>query len=496
MQDKRVQDKRVQDKRVQDKRVQDKQVQDKQVQDKRGQHLTPPLRSRVRAASGAAFGLVVFPALLLYAALLHAAQPVPMSDDFLAILNFSLRWRAQPTAVAKLLEIITSQHNEYKLIVLHTCVAAELALTGQVHFGLLIWMGNLMPLGIAWLLWQHSFADDRNLARRLFLFAPIAWLLFQLNYAENFDWAMCGLQTMPVLLFSLAALHFLLRPTRPALGAACLCAVLGCFSSGNGFLMAPIGFALLLRARHWQAITPWVAAHALAFTAYLYRYRPFQPPDYNPHTDWLQKVQFFFSFLGAAAENMHHLPFRNLSVAVGVLVFVVVAIAGTRRSYREDPFFLCMAVWCLFTAAVVTQRRVGAGVALALTLRYKIYSDLLLIFCYSFLALQLSRSPTLSPRRKHVYYMATMVFAVAFLSVSDVFGYRFLSVRQRSTQSALAGFEADPAHHVPEVSAIGVPIAGEEPELARRILVQCLAEGLYTLPPRKHPPVNPIPTER
>ncbi len=442
--------------------------------------------SRVRVASGgAAFGLVLLPALLLYAVLLYVAQPVPMSDDFLAILNFSLRWQAQPTAVAKLLEMVASQHNEYKLIVLHAIVATELALTGQVHFDLLIWVGNLMLLGIAWLLWQHSFPDDRNLARRLLLFAPTAWLLFQLNYAENFDWAMCGLQTMPVLLFSLAALHLLLRPTRLALGAACLCAVLGCFSSGNGFLMAPIGVVLLSRMRRWRAVLSWVAAYALALAAYLYHYQPFQPPDYNPHTKLLEKLRFFFSFLGAAAENMHHLPFRDASVVLGVLLFVVVVVASVWRMDGEDSFLVCMALWCLLTAAVVTQKRVGAGVALALTLRYKIYSDLLLIFCYSFFALRLSRNPKLSPRCKCFCYAATMVLTILFVSVSDVFGYRFLRVRERSTQSALTNFSADPAHQVPEVSAIGVPIAGDEPELTRQILVQCLAKGLYALPSRK-----------
>ncbi len=446
---------------------------------------TPP-RFGVRPAGIAAASLVFFPILLLFGLLLHVAQPVPMSDDFLAILNFSLHWRAQPTAFAKLLEIIASQHNEYKLIVLHAVVAMELVLTGQVHFGFLLWIGNLMPLGVACLFWQHLFNDMRDPVRRLFLFAPVAWLLFQLNYAENFDWAMCGLQTMPVLLFSIAALHFVMRRTRLTLGAACVCAVLGCFSSGNGFLMAPIGFVLLLKMRRRRALALWMAAYALALAAYLYRYHSFQPPDYNPHTPWLRKVHFYFSFVGAAAENMHHLPFRNSSVILGMLLFIIVVIAGMRHSYREDPFFFCIALWCLFTAAVVTQKRVGAGETLALTLRYKVYSDLLLISGYALFAPLLRRNARLSPRGKRLCYAAAMAVLMGWTLISDVFGYRFLRVRERSTQSALARFAADPAHQVPEISAIGVPIAGDEPELARQILVRCLHEGLYTLPSQKY----------
>ena len=408
-----------------------------------------------------------------------------MSDDFLAILHFSLEWRAQPTTGAKLLEIIASQHNEYKLIVLHAFVAAELAFTGKVHLGFLIWVGNLMLPGIAWLLWQHVFPDEKHLRKRLLLFAPIAWLFFQLNYAENLDWAMCGLQTVPVIFFCLAALHLLLDTGKRAFGGACACAVLGCFSSANGFLLAPIGFLVLLQNRRWRRAVLWSGVYALALTAYLYHYHPFQPPDFSSHTPWLQKVQFFLSFLGAAAENMHHLPVRNLSIVLGLFIVGFVPLAWMRRGEYKDPFFLCVAAWCFFTAAVVTQGRTGEGVVLALTLRYKVYSDLLLIVCYQYLAVQVSRSKELSPRGKRLSYGTALLATVVFALIADSFGYRFLMVRQRSTQGALARFAADPAHEVPEISAIGVPIRGGEPELARQILVRCLEDGIYSLPSRK-----------
>lgn len=404
-----------------------------------------------------------------------------MSDDFLAILNFSLAWSAQPPGFSRVLEVIASQHNEYKLVVEHAVVAIDLALTGHVHFGLLIWTGNLMLLGVGYLFWKNFF-PELDLPQRLMLFAPAAWLLFQLNYVENFDWAMCGLQTLPVLLFTLAGLHFLLRTHRGSLGLACGSAVLGCLSSGNGFLMAPVGIVLLLRARRLRATALWTGAYLFALAVYLYQYHRFLHPEYEQGIPFSHKVLFYLSFLGAAAENMHHVPIRNASTCLGALICGAVALACWHGFHREHPFLFWTAVWCLLTAAVATEARIGEGMAVALTLRYKVYSDLLLIFCYG-LGVSVVRSSRLPVSRQRGLYVAAALGTVLLVSVSDVIGYRFLMNRERNTQSALATFVANQTSASPEVGANGLPVSDLRSALDRRILLQCIAQGIYALPP-------------
>ena len=405
-----------------------------------------------------------------------------MSDDFLAILNFSLEWSAQPHGLARVLEVIASQHNEYKLVVEHALVASDLALTGRLHFGPLIWAGNLMLLGIGWLLWEHL-APERDPTLRLLLFAPAAWLLFQLNFVENLDWAMCGLQTMPVLLFTLLSLHFLLKKHRGSLLVAASCAVLGCLSSGNGFLMAPAGLFLLLASRRFRAAVLWMGAYALALSLYLYRYHRFLHPEYAHKLSFPLRAQFFLSFVGAAAENMHHQPFPYASVGLGLVILCAFAFAWRTGFAHERPFLFWMAVWCLLTAGVVTEARLGEGVVVALTLRYKVYSDLLLIFCYG-LGVSRIRASRFTAAQQRGLYLAAALAAVLLASVSDVFGYRFLMKRQRYTEQALIGFTADQARKSPEIGADGFPVSDARSVLDRRILLRCIREGIYTIPGR------------
>ena len=450
-------------------------------------HADPPSRRlshdaglRARLHLVLALTFVLLPVALLYAALLHAERPVPMSDDFLAILNFSLQWSALPHGFPRVLEVIASQHNEYKLIVEHTIVAADLALTGHLHFGLFIWTGNLMLLGVGSLFWRNFFAE-LDPALRLFLFAPAAWLLFQLNYVENFDWAMCGLQTLPVLLFTLAGLHFLLQSHRGSFGLACGSAMLGCLSSGNGFLMAPLGLVILLSARRPRAAVLWTGSYLFALVLYLYRYHRFLHPEYTQQ-NLLHKVVFFLSFLGAAAENMHHLPFRNASTGLGVLIICVLAVAWQRGFYRERPFLFWTAVWCMLTAAVATQARIGEGMVVALTLRYKVYSDLLSIFCYG-LGVSTVRASRLPAIQQRSLYAATAIVVVMLVSISDAIGYRFLMQREHNTQIALAAFLTNEASASPEIGANGIPVSDLRSALDRRILLECIAQGIYKLPP-------------
>ncbi|MGI4829871.1 MAG: hypothetical protein ACRYFU_17000 [Janthinobacterium lividum] len=430
--------------------------------------------------------LCLLPIVAFYAMLWHAARPVPMFDDYHSILFFLLRMRELPGTGAKLLYVFAAQHDEYKLIVEHAVVAADWAVTGRVHFGMLTLLGNVLVLGFGWLLWKNTWTAETTSAQRLLLFAPVCYLLFQLNYVENLDWAMCCLQTMPVLFFTMASLQFLFRQTPAASWRMCvaagLCAWMASLSSANGFLLAPIGFVVYVWRREWSKALGWTATMVFALALYLYRYERTFAPATETHTGPGDKLRFFLSFVGAAAENMHHFPVRNGSVVLGIILVASLAYACFTSYPQAEPTLFCLAVWCLLSAAIVTERRIIYGTNLSLTERYKIYSDLLLIVCYRFWLSRVRWRQTALPRLRTAY-AAVLVGVILFCGVSDVFGYRYLERRQRRVAQGLNAFASDPERTAPEISITGEPFAGPEPEFTREVLNESIKADIFTLPP-------------
>ena len=423
--------------------------------------------------------LCLAPILIFYVLLGREMQAVPMYDDYHAILAFVLDLQTHHGFWNRLLEIAATQHDEYKLVVEHLITAGDYAATGHVHFGLLIALGNAMVLGIAGLLWANCFETEPGFRWRLVLFAPVLWLLFQLNYVENLDWAMCGLQTMPVLLFSLAALHFAIRSGRMAAVAASVSLLLACLSSANGFLVAPLVVAVLFRSRRFQAMLLALSSTVLALWIFLYRYQSFDVSKSFAKPSLLTKLLFFLSFLGGAVENMHHYPVANASVLLGALILaIMVTFWFVQRT--GNAFVLATGTWCLLSAAVVAQGRSYLGVVMSLTGRYKIYSDLLLICCYILLASHFLQNQPGPKRRLIVGVILTG--AVLFACAADVAGYKFLAKRRQRVMFGLRQYQLDPKKNSPEVSLGGEVFGGFEPEISREVLTRALRGRIYTMP--------------
>lgn len=428
-----------------------------------------------------ALGAFAFaPLAFMLFALTHVLRQVPMFDDYVAILGFALRLESLPTAPQKLLAIVASQTGDYKLVVEHSIVAADVLLTHRVHFGFLIWAGNLFGLACGWLLWRMFFTGERDLQRRLILFLPIIYLFFQMSYVENFDWAMCGLQTFPVVFFSLACALCLGRDRAGLVPAACLLGCLAAFSSSNGFLLAPIGVVVFASRKQWRALAFWIASFTLSVALYLYRYKPLPNVLQDKYTTATNRVLFFFSFLGSAVENQHRQPIKYAAVFVGVLLVSALCVAIARAYQRRNPAAVCMALWVVLTCLPVLIYRLPSGFQYSLIMRYKIYSDLLLIFAYGFFAeTALMGQNRLASRKGLVgaVLAATMLYALG----ADVVGYRYLVRRQERVAYGLNRYLADPAQG-PEVPVSEGVIGPEANDPARAILTESLASGLYQMP--------------
>lgn len=378
--------------------------------------------------------VALLPVALLYTALAVQMQPVPMHDDYPAVFSFGLQFLQRPSFLQKAAWIFVYQYGDYKLIVENALIALDVGLTHYFHLGFLIWCGNLFPLGIGWVIWKMSFRTNDDFWPKLTYFLPIIFLLAQMSYVENFDWAMCGLQTFPVVFFSLLSLWLL--ADRARLPGACCCAVLAAFSSANGFLLFPLGVVVLWR--QWRRLGVWTLCFALALAVYVYRYFPIPQLPARP----LHKLVFFLSFLGSAAENQHRWPIKYGAVALGLGMLGIFALACRRRVYRTHAAAFFAAVWVLLTAAVVTRGRASFPVHVALTMRYRIYSDLFLVFGYGVLADLIQQRLTQERYRKACFVFALAV-AVLFCAESDLGGYRFLVQRRERVDFEFHRYEAD-----------------------------------------------------
>lgn len=416
--------------------------------------------------------LCALPLVVLYALLERQSLSVPIYDDYSAILAFGLRFHHIQSVSHKLAYVATAQQNEYKLIFEHTIVAIDIATTGSIHFGFLILLGNSLVLAIIWVLWKNAFVYGTE--HQILLFAPVCFFIAQLNYAENLDWAMCGLQTFPVLLFSLASIHFLAR--KQVVAASCY-ASLAIFSSANGFFVVPIGLAIFICARNWRGLMTWLGVTALSTAVYVYGYTPHRYPSIS--AGLVPRVLFLASFAGAAVENMHHRPIPYGAVALGIGILLLFVHASWNRLWDTNPFLFYMALWCLMSGVAVEYGRMWAGFTASLIPRYKVYSDLLLAFSYLYLIITAQRLKISSSWTTRLFLIA-LATSIVVASLGDYLGYGFLVRRRSLVQEGLSRYQMERTFHLPAIK--GEAFGGAEPELDKQILDQAINDGLFQLP--------------
>jgi hypothetical protein len=198
---------------------------------------------RVTARRGVGIALVLLPVAVTYLVLARVYTAVPVIDDYQHIFAFALNFQRASTLAGKLGLIFTTQVGPYKLIFDHALVGLQLLVWGRLDFPWLIFLGNLTPLGIFAVLWRKAVGGRWGGGRWVLLLLPVSLLLFGLNYAETLDWAISGLQQPMVILFSLAAIHFLVKAEASGwdLAWACGFGVLASTTYANGMIVWPVG---------------------------------------------------------------------------------------------------------------------------------------------------------------------------------------------------------------------------------------------------------------
>jgi hypothetical protein len=430
---------------------------------------------------------VLFPPVLFYTLLFRNVSNIPFYDDYYALLDFLNQLVPLHGIAAKLSCFLASQHNEYKLFLLHAVAWLQIALFGHLDFRIDSAIGNGFILLLAILLWKTFLPNQKDLAARLTLFIPISWLLFQFQNWENLNWAASGLQHLAVLPFSLGAIYLLLRGGRIAFIVASLSLILAIGSDGNGLLMIPIGVAILGVAHHYRRLAAWLLVSAACIAAYAYGYtmRPPQigfaiPVVAHPH---LLAPAYAIAFMGSAAS----FPFFVGSFVLGLLL-VVFFIWLARRGYiRKNPFVSWSVLFLLLTAAGVAALRSRYGVEQAVVSRYTIYSALLLIFAWFALAEEFLQHRPASLFKNDILLCAVLV-SIPYSLAMDFLGWIQLERRDHALVKAMDAYEhptsseSQEGPSPPLLNRASDPLTEQFNRQVRPILAESLKLGIYRPP--------------
>jgi len=418
-----------------------------------------------------AIGAILIPILVFYGILARETVNLPLLDDYGGVLGFVSGWSQLGSVHDKLLSLLTSQHNEYKLVFAESLYVLQYMLVGHINFAVLATLGNLLLLPIYAVLYRMwtDYSAQNNL--QLILFVPVSWMLFQLQYYSLLNWPMSSLQHIAVVCFSLLTIYLLGKDRRVAFYLALISLLLAVASSGNGFFVMPVGCVMLIQFRRPRRLLYWLVASAAMLIAYLYKYNFLASQAHADHSiiSSLHHISILYalSFLGASiARYGSYAPAAILGGCMcAAFLYTVVD-----RFYVRSPALFYSLCFILVTSVAVSGLRSDFGTAQALVSRYRIYSNLMLIVFYLYGAGKLCSFGILHrpENGKTIQYFATATFLIALIGFnvgSNYAGFKLLRARTELTKQGMSRWE----HGEESITTAPGP-ANEDPVIRRQRL--------------------------
>ena len=435
----------------------------------------------------AAAFVVVLPAATFYSILFRQIVNLPFLDDYDAVLGFLNNLVELRGVSEKLLFFLTARHNEYKLFFVDGSVWLQTALLGHVNFKILCAAGNGFVLLLAILLWKMFLPGYKDITAKLMLFLPVTLLIFQLQYVETLNWAMPSLQHLPSLVFSLAAIYFLMRLSRRAYYCGAAGLVLAIAASGNGLLMVPIGAVILAQRGRYKRMAGWLIISAGCVAVYAYRYGFMSSLSPSHRSIFAPLIHARPLYLLTLMGNATAPPFFGRVLLVSELYCPVLAlalcafyIAMVQRGYfRRNAMVGYCVLFLLLTELGITGLRSELGILESLSSRYGMYSLLILIFAWFAIVEEylLRANGTVQKRAVAGVIAGTILFSAGM----DVFGWRYLADRDRTLVQGMIAFEDSSAGPV-------LPMTGQSTSMnefdqhARAVLQESMRLGIYQPP--------------
>lgn len=406
--------------------------------------------------------LVALPAVIYVRALTQHVINVPVSDDYLAILDFLLRW--QDAGAADRPAMLFEQFYSHRIPFTHLLTAGLTGLFGHCDLRVLqvvSWIG--------WLLLLPSLAWSRPGPARLGWLAllPLSLLLMQPQGHTNLLIATGSPGHAWCLLSAFWSLHLAGRNTPAATTCALLLALIAALCTANGLLLFPVAALARLHARQWRPALLWLAGGTLVWLWYLADYSVAAQP-FADHAFSLPGLALNAVTMIGGVAVFGRLD-SGIAVLVGTLVIVLALAIGwhERRTARLDAnsYFI---LFLLLSVALTAWARIGWSHDYMLQDRYRLYGVLLLAMLY------LKALRLLPPTRQRWFTAGLIPLTAVFCLLSYGQTASDLNFNRRWAEATAMNLQLGRA----------VPLAAAPEQAARAgsILEQVVARGLLHLP--------------
>ena len=409
--------------------------------------------------------MMSIPVLSFYFFLKSGLTNIPYWDDYDSVLSFLIKFVEQHGVINKILLILLTQHNEYKIIFGNMLFALLYLIFGRIDFSCLQVIGNGFVLLLLFSLYKiHSYQLPKNY-ERIILFTPVPFLIFQLQYWQTLDWASPGLQNLTVIPFAILSLYFVTKDAELAFVASCIFLTLSVFSSGNGLFVIPLGIIMIFQKKEIGRIISWAAVSLILVAIYFYKYsfgtgRGLSLDFYIKHFDF----RYALSFLGSAASGSSY----QMAIVLGAFFIIIFCFMIYTGFYKKNPPAFYVMSFLLITALIVSMIRSQYGLAEAMSSRYRIYSDVLIVITYLYLLSSTRMS------RKFVLFL-TCLMAVPFCFYNDFANYPKLVQRFNQLQSGVGTW-----------MMTGHGLTYPSRKRANMLIHKSMLLGVYSLPEIRH----------
>ena len=442
-------------------------------------------KSRAAAISCA----ILLPPVYFYFLLSRSLSRLPFLDDYTSVLQFLLQWK-QEHGVQHLVQILTSQHNEYRLMFENVFFGLQYALLGHTDLRALAMLGDLFVIPIFAVL-SFIWRQGGTAREQLVWFVPVSWILFQLQYASSLNSAMAPLQNLPVVFFALLCCSMAARPGWWTFAGAVASLALCIGSSGNGLFLLPVVGLLFLQQRRYRHFALWLLAGIAFCLIYFHGYN-FGASQSHADKSLLSSFKhlspaYGLAFLGSIAAKANPLP----AIAFGALLVAMFLVATWQRLFRQNPALYYSALFFFVTAFAVSGLRSDLGLVSALGSRYRINSTVLVILIYFYLVQQFK------PERWRPFVQAPLAILlglalIGFDLLSDQGGQKFLLTRRQKLETAMLRWERHEPREDAAATTPGDYTAENEKkgfyEPIEPLLSEAIEAGIYRLPalPEQH----------
>ncbi len=329
--------------------------------------------------------LVLLPVVVFFVYFFTLRYNIPWFDDYENIPYFLTRFLHAPDLTGQA-EAILRPNNEHRVLYARLVVLAQYYLTGGLHFGNLMLLGNASLIVLFWLLYRSLRWHETASGRAVLGLLPVTLLLFTAqNYILTFT-AIFSLQYLAIIMLVMLTLFALVHDRRLLFGVAVALGVLSTFSMGNGLVVWPAGVGALLLQRRWRASVVWLALGALSIYLYFRGY-PVQQGNAAGFAYVLQHpfqtLSGIFIFAGCVFDLFPTLPFDKriylpfvaglvLLTGLGIWFFQTI-FRPSRPASRFEAFVAGSLLFLLANVLLICFFRLRFNFDLTLHNSYRIY---------------------------------------------------------------------------------------------------------------------------